>query len=248
MGKAYVNNVEATIEQAHSASDSEIIYDPGSPVPLEFLRAANAPSVSGLAQRQRRSRILAAIRELLVERGFEGVTVRRIAEASGYAVQTIYNLVGPRDQAIVEAICEYTRLVNYSTLPDPEDPYAVVKIIDRGAQSIEASPEFCRQVCQIALTPSRDIFYRYRDRQFRAMRGFLAMQRKSGALRANVNISDLAEQLIIFASALYIDWADRGLPVEHVRRQLISGYANLIAGAINPLARALPKAGGTAGV
>ncbi len=41
--------------------------------------------------------ILAAIRRLLIDEGYDGITVRRIAEASGHAVQTICNLVGPRD-------------------------------------------------------------------------------------------------------------------------------------------------------
>lgn len=237
-----MKNVQAAAMQADSKPARELVFEPGCPVPPGFDRAANVSSASGQAQRERRSRILATIRNLLVERGFEGLTVRGIAEGSGFAVQTIYNLVGPRDHAIVEAICEYTRLINYSSLSDPEDPYAVVKIMDRGAQSIEASPEFCRQVCMIAFTPSRDIYYKYRDRQFRAMRGFLAMQKKAGILRASVNISDLAEQLMLLASALCMDWADDRLPLDQLRRRLIAGYTNLMAGAVNAPIQAYPEA------
>lgn len=211
----------------------EVLYDPAQPVPPVPGRVPRqAPSRHN--QRQRRSLILATIRRLLIEHGFEGVTVRRIAETSGHAVQTIYNLVGPRDQAIVEAICEYTRYVGHTSLPDPEDPNAVVEIIDRWLQSIEAAPEFCRQVCLIMFTPSRGVFYHFRDRQVKAMQGLLTRQQKCGVLRADANVRDLSEQLVLFATALCMEWADRPFPLEQLHRRMCSGYANLLAGAMNP--------------
>jgi len=203
-------------------------YDPRLPI----AHAAAAARGTGQAQRLRRSRILATIRDLLVAEGFDGVTMRRIAEASGVAVQTIYNLVGPRDQAIVEAICEYTRLVGYSSMPDPADPEAVQAIIDRWSQSIDAAPEFCRQVCLISMTPSRGIFYSFRDRQRQAMRGFLVLQKKAGVVRAGANVLELAEHLILVASALCIEWADDRLTLDQLRRRLASAFAGLMTGAI----------------
>ena len=208
------------------------LYDPARPIPPALGVAARLPTGSGLAQRERRARILATIRDTLVAEGFDGVTMRGIAEASGVAVQTIYNLVGPRDQAIVEAICEYTRLVGYSSLPDPADPDAVQQLIERWSSSVEAAPEFCRQVCLISLTPSRAIFHAFRDRQQKALRGFLAMQKKAGVLRASANLVELAEQLILIASALCVEWADGRLTLDQLRRRLASGFASLMAGAL----------------
>jgi hypothetical protein len=79
--------------------------------------------------------ILAAIRCLLVDEGHEGITVRRIAEGSGHAVQTIYNLVGPRDRAITEAISEYSQYVRLTAMASTEDPYALVAMIDHELRS-----------------------------------------------------------------------------------------------------------------
>lgn len=185
----------------------------------------------------RRSQILATIRHLLIERGLDGVTVRRIADVSGHAVQTIYNLIGPRDQAIVEAISEYTRYVGRTAKHDPADPGAVLEIIHRWMQSIEATPQFCRQVSLIFFSDLREVFYVIRDRQRKAMLGLLGRQQKSGVLRADVNVRDLADQLVLLSSALCVEWSDRPFPTEHLHRLLCSGYANLLDTAISPGAR-----------
>lgn len=211
-----------------------VIYEPGRPIKPYVPRLPGQATTSRQNQRQRRSLILATIRRLLAEQGYDGVTVRGIAEQSGHAVQTIYNLVGPRDQAIVEAIGEYTRYVGRSAMPDPEDPDAVVEIIDRWVKSIEAAPEFCRQVSLIFFTPSRHIFYNFRDRELKGMQGLLARQQKCGILRTDANIRDLAEQLVLFASALCVEWSDRPFPLDQLHRRMCSGYANLLAGAIGP--------------
>lgn len=217
-----------------SRDPPEVIYRPGLPIKPFTGRLQGQAAASRQNQRHRRSMILATIRRLLEEDGYDGVTVRRVAEQSGHAVQTIYNLVGPRDQAIVEAIGEYTRYVGRSAMPDPEDPDAVVEIIDRWVQSIQSAPEFCRQVSLIFFTPSRHIFYSFRDRELKGMQGLLARQQKCGILRPEANVRDLAEQLVLFASALCVEWSDRPFPVDQLHRRLCSGYANLLAGAIGP--------------
>lgn len=209
-------------------------YDPGRPIPPEPSRAPATTSEFRQNQRKRRAQILAATRSLLTERGVDGVTMRGIAENSGLAVQTIYNLVGPRDEAIVEAICEFWRDLGHSDMPDPEDPKAVIDVIDCWIESMEAAPEFCRQVCMIALSPSRGIFHKFRDRQSKAMRGLLASQQKRGILRASVSTSDLAEQMVLLASALCLEWTDRQCSLDQVHRRLTSGFAYMLVGVINP--------------
>jgi AcrR family transcriptional regulator len=43
---------------------------------------------------ERRARILAAARRLIAERGFDGLTMRDLAQASRVSVPTLYNLFG----------------------------------------------------------------------------------------------------------------------------------------------------------
>jgi AcrR family transcriptional regulator len=185
-------------------------------------------------QRLRRAHILATIRELLGGGGYENVTMRKIADVSGHAVQTIYNLVGPRDHAIVEAVCEYTRFVGRTANINREDPNAVVEIVDRWLQSIAANPDFCRQVSLISLTEARHIFYTFRDRQLKAMHNLLVSQQRRGVLRADTDARELAELLVLLASALCIEWSDRRYSLETLQRRLYSGCSKLLADAVAP--------------
>lgn len=203
------------------------LYNPATPI-LHTRGLRPAPRQN---QRLRRAQILGTIRRLLTELGVEGVTVRGVAQASGHAVQTIYNLVGPRDYAIVEAISEYTRFVGYTALADHEDPNAVESIVDCWLRSIETSPEFCRQVCLIYFTPSRAIFYHFRDKQSKATHAMLAKQQRGGILRPDVNLAELAEQLVTFASATCVEWSDRPFPLDQLHRRMCAGFGNLLDGA-----------------
>jgi len=191
-----------------------------------------AAVVSRRNQRLRRAHILATIRRLLTEGGFENVTMRKIADVSGHAVQTIYNLVGPRDHAIVEAIGEYTRFVGRTAEAKPEDPNAVVEIIDRWLESIAANPEFCRQVSLISFTDSRQVFYTFRDRQLKGMHNLLLHQQQCGVLRPDINVRVLSELLVLLASALCIEWSDQRCSLEKLRSRLYAGFAELLSNAI----------------
>ena len=226
-----MSQAQAVLQPIHEPPARPVLYDPAQPIHHFHGLGRTSAVPSRRNQRLRRAQILATIRRLLTEDGLDGVTVRGIAQASGHAVQTIYNLVGPRDQAIVEAISEYTRYVGHTALPDPGDPNAVVDIIGRWLQSIEAAPDFCRQVCLIFFSPSRAIFYHFRDKQLKAMQGLLARQQKCGILRADANLGDLAEQLVTFASASCVEWSDRPFPLEQLHRRIHAGFANLLDGA-----------------
>ena len=119
-------------------------------------------------------------------------------------------------------------------MPPLDDPQAISEIIDRWLQSVEAAPDFCRQVSLIFFTRSRHIFYDFRDRELKGMHKFLQSQQKCGTLRADANLRDLAEQLVLLASGLCLEWSDRPFPIAQLRRRLYSGYANLLAAAVAP--------------
>jgi len=232
-------DIDEPMRDVGPAMPADPCFDPCRPVPAAGLRRGMRAVASRQNQRQRRAQILATIRRLLIDHGCAGVTMRRVAEESGHAVQTIYNLVGPREAAIIEAISDYTRYVGQTAAHDPADPGAVVRIIDQWVESISARPEFCRQVSLIFFTESRAIFYAIRDRQMKGLFGLLLRQQKSGVLRADANVRELAEQLAFCASALCIEWADRPFPPDELRRRLCANYANLLASAIAPEAERL---------
>lgn len=191
-------------------------------------------STARQGQRLRRSVILAAIRQLLIEEGLKGVTVRRIAELSGHVVQTVYNLVGPRDHAIVEAISDYTNYVGSLAPPNPEDPAAMIRSIEWQGRSVLRAPEFTRQVCQIYFTDSRHIFWNYRECQIRNIHSLLVRQKRSEVLRRDLDCHSLAREVILLSGSIFIDWSDGCLPDEELIPSLVSAYSHLLGGAISP--------------
>ncbi len=57
----------------------------------------------------RRERILEAARQVIERDGFEGLTMRSLADAGEVTVPTIYNLVGNKEQVLLAAVEEQTR-------------------------------------------------------------------------------------------------------------------------------------------
>lgn len=208
-------------------------YDPFSPLLRNSMSLSN-PAATRHRQRARRAQILATIRRILAEDGCEGVSMRRLADEAGCSVQTIYNLVGPRDQAISEAISEYSLFVGRTATPRPDDPGAVIEIANRWFSAIEAHPDFCREVNLIHFTKSREIYYKFRDRQLRGMQRLLRRQKQSGIIRAEVNTKALAEHLVFLSSSMILDWADRPTPLAQLHERLCSGYSSLLAEKLDP--------------
>jgi hypothetical protein len=180
------------------------------------------------SQRVRRSEILATIRRLLTEVGCHELTVRGIADGSGYAIQTVYNLVGPRNQAIAEAINEYSIFVGRMASPALENPLALPAITNMWVDVQAIRPEFTRQCNLIFFSPARVIYYRFRDRQLRGMNKLLRQQQKSGILKEGVDTSALAEHLVLLSSSMWLEWADRPFPLETLREKLNLGFLNLL--------------------
>jgi len=56
---------------------------------------------------ERKQRILEMARALIAERGYEGVTMRDLAEASLVSVPTLYNLFGGKNELLLEAVLSY---------------------------------------------------------------------------------------------------------------------------------------------
>jgi AcrR family transcriptional regulator len=223
------------LSKVGTAGEADRLLDPTNPVMVAFDadgRLSSAPARQ--SQRLRRSVILAAIRQLLVEEGHKGVTVRRIAEISGYVVQTVYNLVGPRDHAIVEAILDYTLYVGSFAPPSAEDPLALVRSIEWQGQSILRTPEFTRHVCQINFTDSRHIFWNYRERQIRNIHSLIVRQKRNGIMRRDLDCKNFARDVMLLSAAICIDWSDGYLADDELIPHLISGYSHMLAGALSP--------------
>ena len=216
------------IERGQDSPDqSEPLFDPSRPILPAGDRTGAPAAITRLNQRNRRAQIRAVTRQLLAERGCDGVTVRNIARESGFALQTIYNLSGPRDQTIIDAISEYSLFVGRMASRRHTIP-TLPNLVDTWIESTECCPEFARQCNLIVFTDSRHIYYRFRDIQIRGMTKLLRMQHENGRPLAGASPRSTAEQLVFFATAVWIDWADRPFPLPQLRDRLADGMCKLL--------------------
>ena len=203
-------------------------FDPSCPI-----FDASVDPVSGGRNRElqgiRRAEILAAIRRLLVRFEYDDVTVRRIAEASGYSVQTLYNLVGPRDQAVSDAISQYLSMVGQSAIDRAGDPFALMTFVDGLVESMGAYPKFTHHTCQIFFSKNRAVFYDFRDRQIADIARLLTEQRRRGVVKADCDIGTTAEQMTFIATGLVLQWVERPFPLETMRLKLTDGFEKLLS-------------------
>lgn len=209
-----------------SLSTSESPFDPFKPLPPGAGKLNAAQHGARVNQRLRRAEIRAVTRRLVCELGVEGVTVRGIARESGYALQTIYNLAGPRDQAITDAISEYSLFVGRVASNTMVQP-SLSRVAETWIEAAEACPDFARQCHRIFFTPSRDIYYRFRDIQIRGMAKFLRNQEAAGAMYFHGSPRRLAEQIVFYAMAVWLDWADSDYPLSTLRERLLPGLVKL---------------------
>jgi hypothetical protein len=92
----------------------------------------------------------------------------------------------------------------------------------------EACPDFARQCNLIIFTSSRDIYYHFRDIQIRGVTKLLRHQQAQGQIFLHASPRTVAEHLVYFATAMWMDWADRPFPLSALREKLASGLLKLL--------------------
>lgn len=176
------------------------------------------------AQYIRRASILAATRGLLKEQGCENITTRKIADASGVSVQTVYNLVGSRDEVILRAIDEYIDAVSRFSGPmDSESNF--ISLIDSWCRQLMKEPEFCRRCNIIYFSENREIYHRKQDLVKARMTNFVKLQCRKGLFQEGIDCEFVADQLTSFMCFLFLEWSDKQFPAKVLRARLTSGLA-----------------------
>jgi AcrR family transcriptional regulator len=178
---------------------------------------------------ERRERILEAAREIVAERGYEGLTIRELAQAAGVTAPTIYNLIGSKDQVLVAAVAELTeRFVRGIERAEGD----VLPIVDANLRELLRLPRYYRSLLQLMTTakaaePARRNVSRAVKDQLRAALGELA---EAGGLETWVDLDALAVQLggVLWSSSLA--WAHGWVSDDAFGAQGRLGVSYLMAG------------------
>ncbi len=185
---------------------------------------------------ERRERILEAAREIVAERGFDGLTVRELARVAGVTAPTIYNLVGNRDQVLVAAVAEQTERFLASIERAEGD---VLAVVDANLNELLRRPRYYRSLLRLlvsseAAAPARRDVSRALQGQLRDALGELA---EEGGVEAWVDLDALTAQLGSVLWGASVGWAHEWLSDERFARQERLGVAYLMVGATLGAAR-----------
>jgi AcrR family transcriptional regulator len=185
----------------------------------------------------RKARILAAARKLTATHGYDGLTMRELADAARVSVPTLYNLFGSKD-AILVAELEASALRLASQLPPVGTGTSFfargMASFEAGMHLIEVEPAFYRAVMHMFLTSTSPQTHEMRRR---VEDGYIAvMESNLRAARAAGQLADWAEPAVVarhmFTSymATFLGWSMGELDWPTFRAASLSGICHILAG------------------
>src|SRR3954469_4819449 len=96
---------------------------------------------------ERRARIQKGGRQLVATRGYDGLTMRELAQAARVAVPTLYNLFGSKDAILVAELEEQAKQITAVMPPIDAGFFARgMAAFEAGQQLVESAPDLYRAV------------------------------------------------------------------------------------------------------
>ncbi|HEX5063078.1 MAG TPA: TetR/AcrR family transcriptional regulator [Kofleriaceae bacterium] len=183
---------------------------------------------------ERRARIGKVARQLVVERGYAGLTMRELAQKARVAVPTLYNLFGSKDAILVAELAESARVLAASLPPIGDSFFARAMVgFDAGTRAIEESPEFYRECMNMFLTSpeTAEMRRRVEDAHIAVMTANLRAAKAAGQLADWATPEIVARHMFAQYMATLIAWGVGEIDLPTFRIAALSGVCHLLAGA-----------------
>ena len=174
-------------------------------------------------QLQRQSNILATVRSMLEEVGYEGMTIRGLAKRAGVAQGTLYNLYGGKDALVLAAVDDLlSQLTGTAAREAPSEGidaiFAMSGII--GAQ-VEATPGYADAMTRILFhvgqdDPLVDVLF---ARSYPFLKSQLEVARKNGEVRPDIDTGLVARHLVGQQWGVVLLWMMGMIPLEDNGRE-----------------------------
>ena len=182
---------------------------------------------------ERRARIQAIARELVARRGYDGLTMRELAQTARVAVPTLYNLFGSKDAILVAELEAQAREIA-AHLPDGRDSFFArgMAAFETGMRLVETSPDLYRAVMQMFLTSPETAGMRRRieDGYIAIMAGNLAAAKAAGQLVDWADPQVVAHHMFGLYMSAFLAWGVGDLDLPGFRAAALSGVCHLLAG------------------
>jgi AcrR family transcriptional regulator len=181
----------------------------------------------------RRQRIGAVARKLVAERGYDGLTMRELAQVARVAVPTLYNLFGSKDAILVAELEAHAREIA-ARLPAGGASYFArgMAAFETGMALIESAPDLYRAVMQMFLTSPETTPMRRRleDGYIAMMAGNLAAAKAGGQLAEWAEPAIVARHMFGLYMSSFLAWGIGELDLKGFRVAALSGMCHLLAG------------------
>jgi AcrR family transcriptional regulator len=182
---------------------------------------------------ERRARIGKVARQLVVERGYDGLTMRELAQKARVAVPTLYNLFGSKDAILVAELEASARQVAAS-LPTTGDSFFQrgMAAFDVGMRMVEDQPDFYRECMHMFLTSTEtaDMRHRIEDGYIAIMASNLAAAKAAGQLADWAEPEIVARHMFALYISVLIAWGVGEVDLPAFRIAALSGVCHLLAG------------------
>lgn len=208
--------------------------------PAEELR--DRPSIySSPSITERRRRILREVRQLLAERGIEGVAIRELCKRADVAQRTFYNAFRSKDRVIAIAIREAYEEINdrirYRTSPDTLEGYLdrLTSVHQRNFRSRNYTEAVTSLFFSSEVT--QDIFNALQAMGTLNLRIWLKTVEDRNELAECVHLGELEQNLINLQFATTHDWSRRRIEDKDYIRRLCEGCLIIAAGSTTGASR-----------
>jgi AcrR family transcriptional regulator len=184
---------------------------------------------------ERRQRILAAARRLISKKGFEGLTMRDLADAARVSVPTVYNLVGGKVSLLAALVEEvYANVVAKLGDPERHDTFvsAAMELCAVGHGEVLLAPEYYRELIGLFLVSkeARPIRKSLAERNIALMARVVASGQARGEIVDWVDPVALSATLYSQYTSATIDWANRKLDDDALQATTSYGHALILLG------------------
>jgi AcrR family transcriptional regulator len=182
---------------------------------------------------ERRARILAAARQQLAKHGYDGLTMRDLAQAARVSVPTLYNLFGGKDAILAAAMSESVERVASIAVPAETSYFERAKLgFDTGMAMIADAPDFYRRLIPLFMTSQEAKPIRLRTELgfLTLMTGNLTAARDAGQLQPWADPRVVAGHMWAQYMAAFLHWGIGECSLEEFRTVALSGICHLLLG------------------
>ena len=183
-------------------------------------------------QVQREVNILAAAREALTEKGYDGVTMNALAEKAGVVKKTLYNLYGSKDDLLLAAISEVIDSYRGERVAADRGIPAIIASRVAATRQIVATPEYAEAMTKALVQAEAGhalVEVLLKDAVENHVTQ-LEAARANQELEPHVNLAELAEQLASQGWGLILLWMKGLVPLEQFEARSLRGLLTLLLG------------------